>query len=212
MELSIALFDAGLRLMVVNPQASHNFAKVLGKHSKTDQVDADTLAQFAERMPFKPWQRPSDAQLALRAFARRIRTLTDDRTAAKNQLHATDFNQHAPKAVLKDVKQGITQLDKRIAALTHDAVAFIETHKDLKAPYDLLITVKGIAASSAKTHDPHIKAYAQHLAVRGKTPMQVVCAVMRKLLHAIHGMLNTNAPFDGKRFYVIPEKSAPLPT
>ncbi|MBI3779033.1 MAG: IS110 family transposase, partial [Gammaproteobacteria bacterium] len=268
MELSIALFDAGLRLMVVNPQASHNFAKVLGKHSKTDQVDADTLAQFAECMPFKPWQRPSDAQLALRAFARRIRTLTDDRTAAKNQLHATDFNQHAPKAVLKDVKQGITQLDKRIAALSRDAVAFIEKHKDLKTPYDLLITVKGIAASSAiailgelllipkglrapqwvkfagldpkhfrsgssvekkpriskagnrhlraalympalsaKTHDPNIKAYAEHLAARGKTPMQVVCAVMRKLLHAIHGMLNANAPFDGSRFYVIPEKS-----
>ena len=109
MELSIALFDAGLRLMVVNPQASHNLAKVLGKHSKTDQVDADTLAQFAECMPFKPWQRPSDAQLALRAFARRIRTLTDDRTAAKNQLHATDFNQHAPAAVLKDVKHVVCQ-------------------------------------------------------------------------------------------------------
>ena len=52
LELSIALFDAGLRVMVVNPQASHNFAKVLGKHSKTDKVDAETLAEYAERMPF----------------------------------------------------------------------------------------------------------------------------------------------------------------
>ena len=270
MELSIALFDAGLRLMVVNPKVSHNFAKVLGKHSKTDQVDANTLAEFAERMPFTPWQRPSDAQLALRAFARRIRALTDDRAAAKNQLHASDFNDHAPKAVLKDLKQGIAELDKRITTLTQAAIVFIKENQELKAAYELLISVKGIAdtsaiailgeilllpkglrapqwvkfagldpqhfrsgssvdkkpriskagnrnlraalympALSAKAHDPHVKAFAEHLAARGKTPMQVVCAVMRKLLHAIHGMLASNTPFDGKRFYVIPQQNSP---
>jgi hypothetical protein len=38
----------------------------------------------------------------------------------------------------------------------------------------------------------------------GKTPLQGVCAVMRKLLHAIHGMLEKNEPFDNTRFYAIP--------
>ena len=271
-ELAIALFDAGLRVMVVNPQAAHNFAKVLGKHSKTDLVDADTLAEYAERMPFRCWQRPTNAELMLRTFARRLRTLSDDRAAAKNQLHASDFNDHAPKAVLKDLKLGILQLDKRIATLTREAVAFIKGCPELDTPYQLLITVKGVAdisaiailgeilllpkglrapqwvkfagldpkhfrsgssvekkpriskagnrhlraalympALSAKTHDPNIKAYAEHLAARGKTPMQVVCAVMRKLLHAIHAMLATDTPFDGSRFYVIPEKTTPQP-
>jgi transposase len=51
-DLSIALHDAGVALMVVNPKASHNFAKVLMKNSKTDAVDAETLAQYAERMDF----------------------------------------------------------------------------------------------------------------------------------------------------------------
>lgn len=131
-ELSIGLFDAGVRLMVVNPQASHNFAKVLGKHSKTDQVDALTLVEFAERMPFIAWQRPSDALLALRAYARRLRTLTDERAASKNQLHASDFNEHAPKAVLKDIRRGIVQLDKRIDVLTRDALALIKITPELK--------------------------------------------------------------------------------
>jgi len=264
MELSIGLSDAGVRLMVVNPQASHNFAKVLGKHSKTDLVDAHTLVEFAERMPFTPWQRPSDALLALRAYARRLRTLTDERTAAKNQLHASDFNEHAPKAVLKDIQRGILQLDKRIAVLTREALAFIKETPELKGPYDLLVSVKGIAetsaiailgellllpkglrapqwvkfagldpkhfrsgtsvekktriskagnrhlraalympALSAKTHDPNVRAFAEHLAARGKTPMQVVCAVMRKLLHAIHGMLHSHTPFVGEKFFVM---------
>ncbi|WP_157770296.1 hypothetical protein [Methylomonas koyamae] len=31
------------------------------------------------------------------------------------------------------------------------------------------------------------------------------CAVMRKLLHAIHGMFKHDQPFDNSRFYTIPE-------
>jgi transposase len=60
-------------------------------------------------------------------------------------------------------------------------------------------------ALSAKQHDPHIKAYFDHLVANGKKPLQGVCAVMRKLLHAIHGMLKHDKPFDNSRFYAIPE-------
>ena len=59
-------------------------------------------------------------------------------------------------------------------------------------------------ALSAKQHDPHVKAYFQHLMANGKKPLQAVCAIMRKLLHAIHGMLKHNETFDNTRFYEIP--------
>jgi transposase len=59
-------------------------------------------------------------------------------------------------------------------------------------------------ALSAKQHDPHVKAYFQHLVDNGKKPLQAVCAIMRKLLHAIHGMLKHNKPYDNTRFYAIP--------
>jgi hypothetical protein len=35
-------------------------------------------------------------------------------------------------------------------------------------------------------------------------PPTRLCAVMRKLLHAIHGMLKHDKPFDNTRFYAIP--------
>ena len=59
-------------------------------------------------------------------------------------------------------------------------------------------------ALSAKQHGPHVKAYFQHLVANGKKPLQAVCAIMRKLLHAIHGMLKHNKSFDNTRFYAIP--------
>jgi transposase len=77
-DLSIALQDAGMALMVVNPKAAHNFAKVLMKNSKTDAVDAETLAQYAERMGFVAWSRPSDEKIALRCFALALNRSTAD--------------------------------------------------------------------------------------------------------------------------------------
>ena len=59
-------------------------------------------------------------------------------------------------------------------------------------------------ALSAKTHDPHIRGFFEHLIALGKTPLQAVCAVMRKLLHAIHGMLAHDQAFDNTRFYRLP--------
>jgi transposase len=59
------------------------------------------------------------------------------------------------------------------------------------------------AMVSART-EPHVRAYYQHLIARGKKPMQAQVAVMRKLLHAIHGMFSTQANFKGEKFYLIP--------
>lgn len=56
----------------------------------------------------------------------------------------------------------------------------------------------------ATRHEPHIKAYYNHLIDdNGLKKVQAVCAVMRKLLHAIHGMLKTKQVFDGSRFYTM---------
>jgi transposase len=53
----------------------------------------------------------------------------------------------------------------------------------------------------AVQHEPRIKAFYEKLLARGKKPMQANVAVMRKLLHALHGMLRRNENFDGERFF-----------
>src|SRR5665811_1279069 len=124
-DLSLALHDAGVLLMVLNPKASHNFAKVLMKNSKTDAVDAHTLVEYAARMNFVAWTCPSDETLNLRGFARRNNALTGQKATAKNHLHALISTQETPKAVLRDAKLAITQLEKRIDRLTADALILI---------------------------------------------------------------------------------------
>ena len=50
-------------------------------------------------------------------------------------------------------------------------------------------------------HEPNVKAFYNKLIATGKKPMQAVVAVMRKLLHAIWGMLKHDQDFDGNKFF-----------
>jgi len=264
-DLSIAIHDAGIKLMVINPKASHNFAKALMKNSKSDAIDAETLAIYAERMDFVAWIRPSKEKIATRSLSRRINTLTRQKAASKNHLHALKASGENSEAVLADARLAISQLEQRIDDLTKSALVMIDKYPEIKHIFNLLLTCTGIAetsgialigeilllppgltpkqwvksagldprifesgksvhkqarlakagnsrlrsalympALSAKQHDRHIKAYAQHLTDKGKKPLQVICAIMRKMLHAIHGMLKNNQPFDSSRFYALP--------
>lgn len=57
-------------------------------------------------------------------------------------------------------------------------------------------------ALCAAHRDPYVNAYYQHLIEnQGLKKLQAVCAVMRKLLHAIHAMLKNEVHFDNTRFF-----------
>lgn len=265
LDLALALDAAGVTLMVVNPMAAKRYAQALMTRSKSDAVDAGVLAQFAQNMPFQPWQRPATPVLEVRACARRLAALVKARTQAKNQLHAASQTTSTPAIVLDDLRLSIAQCDDQIDTLRTGACALISADAQLHAVFTLLNSVKGIAAASAiqimgeilvmpadmqakqwvaqagldprhatsgtsvnkkphlskagnrylrlalympalsaARHEKHVNGYYQHLIVdRGLKPLQAVCAVMRKLLHAIHAMLKTRQPFDGSRFYAL---------
>lgn len=53
-----------------------------------------------------------------------------------------------------------------------------------------------LPAVVAKKHNPVIAAFCDRLLARGKRPMQVVIAAMRRLLHLAFGVLKSGRPFD----------------
>jgi transposase len=48
----------------------------------------------------------------------------------------------------------------------------------------------------AQRHNPILRAYAERLAQHGLCKLQVVVAIMRKLLHVVYGILKSGQPFD----------------
>jgi transposase len=148
LDLCLALNAAGVGVMVVNPKAARRFMEAQMRRAKTDTVDARALLDFLERMEFVLWSPPSAAVLTLRMLARRIGDLNKMQTAEKNRLHALHATESTPEVVLEDLKEAIAGLEKRIDALVTAAVAHIEAHAELREPFKLAKTIKGIAERS----------------------------------------------------------------
>lgn len=79
------LAAVGLPIVVVNPTRVRNFARALGQLAKTDKIDAQVIAHFAQSI--RPEVRPladSDQQF-IKALVTRRRQLIDMQTAEKNR-------------------------------------------------------------------------------------------------------------------------------
>jgi transposase len=139
----------GVQVMVANPRAVRHFAHALMRRSKTDPLDAVVLLEFATRMPFRPWQRPSAGILQLCGLARRIEAVTDLCAAEKNRLHAASASQALPAAVRQDIGRSILFHERSLERLARQAQQFIAADPLLQERFDSLDSIPGIGATSA---------------------------------------------------------------
>lgn len=270
LDLALALHaHPQTEVMVANPRLVKGFFQALAQRSKTDKADARALLTFAKRMPFEPWTPPEPAALELRAMARRIEVLTDERAREKNRLEGLRTSTSHSRLVANDIEVNIKHLDRRIDRLVDQAHGLVEAHQALERAFQHLTSIKGIATKSAvlilsellvlpknmtakqwaahagldprpfesgssvsrpariskvgsvhlrralympalvaSRFEPRVKAFYDELLERGKKPTVAHVAVMRKLLHAIHGMLKHDQPFTGEKFRATPKISA----
>lgn len=273
LDLALALSGVeSLELTVANPRAVRRFAQALQVRGKTDLLDVGVLQEFARRMPQQQWAPPSLACLQLRALARRLEDLAQQRTIEKNRLHALSVTLSTPEILQRQLQLAVERLKQDSQEILGEALRLIEQETDLQSWYQLLLTIKGVGKLSAvqilaelavlgedrtakqwvafagldpkpcqsgssvdrkaclskagcahlrralympalvaASHEPQVRNFYNHLLQRGKLPRQALCAIMRKLLHAIHAMIRTAQPFDSKRLFATHLHAAPIP-
>lgn len=140
---------AGLKVAVINPKVTSNFAKVLGQRNKTDRVDAQVLLRYAQVAALVPWQPPRRAVIELRAISRHVLVLTQQQIATRNRLHAEQAMGEAPAFVLRAYRQDSTRLAGLIAKASAEAMKIIRSDADLRAQFEALDSIKGVAQASA---------------------------------------------------------------
>src|SRR6476660_2202395 len=113
MRLASSLVAAGFAVAVVNPAQAHDFAKALLKRSKTDAIDAQTLAEFAARLQPQPWTPPPPVQNELQQRLVHRDALVD----ARNQLHAHERQPVIIERVQTRLHELIATLSAQIAAV-----------------------------------------------------------------------------------------------
>ena len=129
-----ALAAARLPVIVVNPRHVRDFARATGQLAKTDALDAQILAHFAEaiRPPFRPL--PDAQTQALAALAARRRHLVEMLTAEKNRLRtATPATRQSLRRHLVWLQRERTQLDVDLTQAIHASPVWRDTDTLLKS-------------------------------------------------------------------------------
>lgn len=139
-----ALSVAGLPVVVLNPAQVRSFAKALGKHAKTDEIDASVIAHFAEAVRPEIRALPDDSTKSLADLVARRRQIVDMITAEKLRLGS------APKLVQKSIKRLIKALQRELDSVNNDIDGMIKASPAWRYKENLLITAPGIGNTTAR--------------------------------------------------------------
>lgn len=142
-DVATALALAGLPVALVNPRQVRDFARALGRLAKTDAIDAQVLAVFAERVRPATRPLPDEAHQALAALVTRRRQLVEMLTTERLRLPM------AKGPIRRDVQAHIHWLEQRVRDTNKDLRAAIKASPLWHATTRLLQSVPGIGPTTA---------------------------------------------------------------
>jgi transposase len=142
--LCAALALAKIPVAVVNPRQVRDFAKAIGRLAKTDAIDAQVLAHFAEAVRPEPKPLPDEDAVALDALASRRRQLVEMLTAEQNRL------KRSAKAVRPSLQRHIDWLKHQLKDLDRELGDIVEKSPLWRAKDDLLRSVPGIGPTTSR--------------------------------------------------------------
>ena len=144
--VAAAFAGAGLPLAVVNPRQIRNFAKALGRLAKTDAVDAEVIALFAEKIG--PQARPvatAQAQALGELVARRRQVVEMIGMEANRRRRVTD------KRLAKKIERHLAFLEKELADIDADIDTGVRAIPAWREAEDILTSVPGVGPVTART-------------------------------------------------------------
>jgi len=144
--VAAALASASLPLAVVNPRQIRDFARATGRLAKTDALDAEAIALFAERV--RPEPRPlADADSrSLAELVTRRRQVVEMIGMETNRLR-----QARGPHVRRMLSVTLKTLTAQLAELDHDIDETIRRSPVWRATEDLLTSVPGVGDVTART-------------------------------------------------------------
>lgn len=133
-----ALTGAELPAIVVNPRQVRDFAKATGQLAKTDRIDAEVLARFAQAVRPALRALPDEVTLELRALVARRRQIIEMIVAETNRLNRTS------RPVQKRIEAHIRWLQAELKRADEDLDRSIRHSPIWREQEDLLRSVPGI--------------------------------------------------------------------
>lgn len=145
-----ALSVAGFVVAVVNPRQVRDFGRASGRLAKTDALDAEVIAHFAEVMKPVPRALPDSETEALRSVVTRRRQLVEMIVAETNRLST------ALKPVRADIEEHINFLRRRLKDMDDDLYDGLKKSPLWRVKEQLLKSVPGVGRVTICTLIAHV--------------------------------------------------------
>jgi transposase len=147
-ELTVAatLAGASLPLAVVNPRQIRAFARATGRLAKTDALDAEAIALFAERIRPAPRPVAGEEAQALRELVARRRQLVEMIGQERNR-----SRQARARRVQRSLAATLRVLEAELARLDRDIDGAVRGSPAWREADDLLTSVPGIGDVTSRT-------------------------------------------------------------
>jgi len=144
--VSASLLGAKLPVVVVNPAQVRSYAQALGKRAKSDPIDAEVIARFAEATKPEIRVLPDEQTQALADLVARRRQIVQMIAAERQREKRTRL-----RRVLRSIKNVIAALEKALNDVDQQIDDSIRSSLAWREKENLLASVPGIGPVTART-------------------------------------------------------------
>jgi transposase len=152
-QIASYLYQQGFQVVVVNPAQAHSFAKSLLKRSKTDPIDAQSLAELATCLfttrRLQLWSPPPQVYHELHQRLNQRDNLLKMRQQFKNQLHALQASGNQVPSVVERQQRYIAELEADIKQLEQELAVAVAQDPAWAASVKRLRSIKGVGLLTA---------------------------------------------------------------
>jgi transposase len=150
--LAHTAYRQGCDIVIANPRHTHQFGRAVGRLTKSDLVDADTLARFGMLEPRFHWQPPPPEIDQLIALTERRREL---HRAARREEARLGLQQEAvvrdPPLIGKSIESAVRFHAAAIEEITAEIGALFRRVPQLAHDRQLLLSIPGVGDETANT-------------------------------------------------------------
>ena len=149
--LAYFLDDKGLSVSIVLPNKMSNYFKTLEVKTVTDKTASEAIARFGLERKQQVWERPKDVYKKLRQLSRERNQVVEQRTMAKNQLHAEQAEAEPNKSSLARVDRHIVFLDAQEKEIVDEMKKLIQNDADVQKIVVIICSIPGVGVLTAAT-------------------------------------------------------------
>ena len=143
------LNENGYEVSIVLPNKISNYIRTLEVKTITDKTASEAIARFGLERKLDEWKKPKDIFKKLRQLTRERGQIVEERTVAKNQLHAEKVEAEPNKNSIKRIQARIVMLNKQELEIKEEVIALLKTDKEISGLLLLICTLPGIGVLTA---------------------------------------------------------------